>query len=264
MKPVFCFDIDGTLLSADNRIHPHDLERLRAPVDFHVILASGRPLHAIRRMFRRHALFNQRAIPFPLVLQNGAALYGEGEKLFERTPFSADLQDHLLALCRSSPDITFFLLTEDRVFTLWEQPFARYKAEQFDILLEPYESGAEHRFSKLMGLSEDPRNLQEFWQAIAELPVNTAYSLGSVLEINPPGTDKGSGLQKILRAQGLSGSPVYAAGDGENDLPVFALSRLSFAPYDSAPQVAAQADHIIDPRAVGLIDNMLTIIGSLD
>ena len=79
--PIVCLDFDGTLVDEEGHIHPYDVEILaeeRHDVVF--VPATGRPLHAVRRAFERHGLFADRPVPLPMVLENGAAVYGEGRR----------------------------------------------------------------------------------------------------------------------------------------------------------------------------------------
>jgi hydroxymethylpyrimidine pyrophosphatase-like HAD family hydrolase len=59
----------------------------------------------------------------------------------------------------------------------------------------------------------------------------------------------------------LAPAPIYAAGNGDNDLEMLRLARLSFAPLLSPEQVRAAADRLIDVRKVGLLMPMLEEIG---
>ena len=40
-KPIICFDLDGTLVDEDGRIHPQDIEILRTETRVHFIPATG-------------------------------------------------------------------------------------------------------------------------------------------------------------------------------------------------------------------------------
>jgi hydroxymethylpyrimidine pyrophosphatase-like HAD family hydrolase len=51
------------------------------------------------------------------------------------------------------------------------------------------------------------------------------------------------------------------AGDGENDLTLFEMATLSFAPLDSPPAIRTRADRVLDVRKEGLLAPILEEIG---
>jgi len=55
----------------------------------------------------------------------------------------------------------------------------------------------------------------------------------------------------------LEGSPVVAAGDGDNDLELFEFAGYSFAPSTTTASVQKQANQIIEVRENGLLTAML-------
>ena len=73
-RPIVCLDFDGTLVDDEGRIHPADVEILANERSVAFVPATGRPLHAVRRAFERHGLFAGGPIPFPLIVENGAAV----------------------------------------------------------------------------------------------------------------------------------------------------------------------------------------------
>ena len=78
--PIFCFDVDGTLVDEQGVIHPADVALLGAePPAALFIPCTGRPLEGLRRTFAQFGLFVSSNIPLPLVLQNGALIYLPGE-----------------------------------------------------------------------------------------------------------------------------------------------------------------------------------------
>lgn len=257
---VICFDFDGTLISSGGEIHPDDAALLNAqdryPAMF--IPATGRPLHSVRRSFERHGIFDDRPIPLPMVLQNGAALYTPGEALLSHHPFSDDIQSPLLEAMMKSPEITFLLFTLGKVHVMWPSEFTRQMARRFDLETRPFEAGSEDvRFTKAICIAEAAETLQAFASNLAGLPLETRYSLETALEINQKNVDKAYGLTKILGALALSDVEVVAAGDGENDIPLLDRADLSFAPETSPQAIRERVDTVIDLRESGLFAPIL-------
>jgi hydroxymethylpyrimidine pyrophosphatase-like HAD family hydrolase len=66
-----------------------------------------------------------------------------------------------------------------------------------------------------------------------------------VLSILPSGVDKAHGVRAALRQMGLSTGDLAAIGDGENDLPLFALARYAAAVRNAAPALKRAADRTL-------------------
>src|SRR5215217_1684528 len=118
-KLVLCFDFDGTLVDGEGGIHQRDVEILGSETPVTLVPATGRPLHAVRHTFERHGLFADRPVPFPLVLENGAAVYEADERLRAQHPFAPDVQGAFIEAMLASPRMTFLLFSLDEVRILW-------------------------------------------------------------------------------------------------------------------------------------------------
>jgi hypothetical protein len=257
---IVCFDFDGTLVDDRGEIHPSDAEMLVAerqyPVTF--IPTTGRPLHAVRRAFERNEIFVDRPIPLPLVLQNGAALYCSNEALLAHHPFAQDVQPRLVDAMLENPKISFLLFSLAKVHVMWPSEAAREMGRRFDVDTCRFTSDSpEQRFTKAVCISETPAPLQAFETQIRELPLELSYSLPTVLEVNQANIDKARGLRLLLDTLQLGDAEIIAAGDGENDLPLFDLARLSFAPETSPAAIRACVDHVIEVRETGLLAPIL-------
>jgi len=102
-KKIICFDLDGTLINAQGIIHPADIEILATYRDDLLIPATGRSLDSVRQIFAKNRLFTGQALPFPLVLQNGAALYAEGERVLAHFLFKEEEQAQLIQILLGFP-----------------------------------------------------------------------------------------------------------------------------------------------------------------
>ena len=64
------------------------------------------------------------------------------------------------------------------------------------------------------------------------------------LDVTPSGHDKGTFVEAMAQRLGISTAQVATIGDMENDLPMFARSRLSFAMGDAADAIKRHASHV--------------------
>lgn len=267
--PIVCLDFDGTLVDHGGRIHPADVEVLANEKSVRFVPATGRPLHSVRRAFERHGLFAERPIPFPLILENGAAVYGEGEDLRSRRSFEPEIGEELLRAVLSAREPSFLLHSLDEVRTLGEGDLLRAFVRRFDLDARPWDPDADPAESwqrplvKLVVTAEDPEAVGRFEAETAHLPLERTYSLPGMLELGPAGIHKGFGLATLLRdVERAPDAEVVVAGDGENDLALFEMATLRFAPGDSPPAIRARADRVLDVRREGLLAPILREIAS--
>src|SRR5215207_567246 len=266
-SPIVCLDFDGTLVDDRGRIHPADVEILANERSVAFVPATGRPLHSVRRAFERHGLFTEQPIPFPLVLENGAAVYGEREDLRSRRSLQPELRDELLRAALSAKEANFLLHSLDEARTLGSNDLLRAFVRRFDLDARPWDPDSEPAGSwgrplvKLVVTAEDPEAVGRFEAETADLPLERTYSLPNMLELGPAGVHKGSGLAALLDYTGHAPREVVVAGDGENDLALFEMATLRFAPADSPPAIRARADRILDVREEGLLAPILREIG---
>ena len=109
----------------------------------------------------------------------------------------------------------------------------------------------------MMALSWNKERLDEIINFIQDIEIEFFFSLDFLLEITPRGIDKGNGLIKLLSHLNMNEGNMFYAGDGENDLPGFAISNTSFAPITASQHVKSRADIIIDTHENGLLSPIL-------
>jgi HAD superfamily hydrolase (TIGR01484 family) len=256
-SPILCIDFDGTLVDAQKRIHPMDVAILAEPARATVVPATGRPLHAVRRTLHRHGLFEGGPLPMPLVLEGGAVVYDPHETVRAVSSFEPAIQERIRAAMLATREITFHVFAVDRILQLWPSEAGDGMVERFELSPEPYPpDGPEPAWTKVVCIAATPEPLQAFHARIDALPLESAWSLPTVLEFTRAGIDKGHGLS-VLLSDRTPGTLVAAAGDGGNDLPLFARATVTFAPADSPEEIRDAADHVFDARPEGVLTPML-------
>jgi hypothetical protein len=69
----------------------------------------------------------------------------------------------------------------------------------------------------------------------------------------PPGISKRTGIEAALRALGELPSATVAVGDGENDVPLFAVAGVSVAVANAVDALKARADVVLtEPNGRGI------------
>lgn len=265
MRPKIAIfsDLDGTLLDDQRRLHRKDAVLLEAGhPDAMIVIASGRPLHSIRRTLHQVGLFTERPVGVPVVSHNGAAVYDTGEKLCAEVQFDPGVQSTLIASLAGLEGATVLLQTHDLNYALRITPFGAEQAALYGFDVLPVEAAADgQRFCKVMCLSEDPNTLSKAHEWVGGLPVEAAYSMPIIIEITPTGVNKHSGARLLLEKLCLSGVPIFAAGDGGNDLPLLQAADRSFSPSNAPAAIQATSDIVVDRRSEGMLTPILRNAG---
>lgn len=261
-KPVICFDFDGTLVDKSGRIHPRDVEILRGEDRVVFIPATGRPLSSVRHAFEQNGLNFEAAIPFPMILQNGAVVYLPHEELLAQTPFPAEQQAEILSISQRHTQVCCLLFSLSKLEIRWPNQYAQAMIDRFDLSVQSFET-ADHSFTKITFISEEPEAMKPLVEEIMAMPmpVEASFSLPTVFELTPMGIDKGQMLSNLLAQMGLADSCVVVAGDGENDLPLFAEADISLCPHDSPEMIKSRVDSQINVAETGLLTPMLAYVG---
>ncbi len=258
---VLSIDLDGTLLIEEREVHPKDADLLRQPLPVTLVFATGRSLESARRVLERAGLYRDEPLPFPLVLQNGAAIYRPGEVLEDYFPIPPEAEAYLHALVPQFPGAAFLWQGLDGAYLEEITPFGLQAAERFGFLPRPLsDAPAGQGFGKLMCLSDQREVLQAFAQATQGLPVEGSFSLNVIYEVTRQGVNKGFGLRALLPRLGLKQVKIVAVGDGDNDVPMFACADLAIAPLNASPLARAHAHHLIDRQPQGLLTPIFDLL----
>jgi Cof subfamily protein (haloacid dehalogenase superfamily) len=255
-KPFICFDFDGTLVDKNGRIHPNDIAILKHEKRAVFVPATGRPLHAVRRAFVQNGLTFESAIPFPMILQNGAVVYQPHEQLWAHTPFSTVDQAKIIEIAQRNPQVCCLLFSLNQLDIMWPNEDSDKMIARFDLDMQPYQSGSQ-QYTKITFIAGSHAALKPLAAKIEPLSVETAFSLPTVYELTPTGIDKGHMLRKLLDGMGMRSAKLLVVGDGENDLSLFDVADVSFCPVGSVTAVTDKADILINVKQSGLLAPIL-------
>jgi Cof subfamily protein (haloacid dehalogenase superfamily) len=250
------FDLDGTLLGADNRLSRRTVDALAAArsAGLTLVAASGRGHRAAEMVLKP-----TRAIDF-VVCSNGAVLY-------ERSTRS------VLASERIKPERVGWLYETvnqqiPRLCWAWETekgivPDDGFRSEGAELdeltaaepLILPPGEGApiESRLAELgdtvrilLSHPDMPREdlLRRVEPLVGEAELAVASSSAVFLEITAPGIDKRFGLEALCGRFGFAPHEVIAFGDHHNDLSMLQWAGRGIAVAGGHPDVLAKiAEH---------------------
>lgn len=252
-EPWFvALDIDGTLALEDGSIRPAVREAVaRAVARGHsVTLATGRSWGATR------------TISAELGIAPGFVVSANGAVIMRRDPAAPDADDH--GYVRDV--IELFLpdevlrtirphLADGRYLIEYADGYRRYTRGMTEWDLENAE---EVEFEALFGtpvirvvVVSPEHDEEQFLELVEGMGLHqVAYAIGwtAWLDIAPLGINKSTGLEKVRERLGIPSSRVLVAGDGRNDLEMFAWAVAGggrAAAMGQAPeQVRAAANEI--------------------
>ncbi|MDA8066629.1 MAG: HAD family hydrolase [Thermaerobacter sp.] len=238
-------DLDGTLVGPDRQL---DAGMRRAVGHLRgrrilLIIATGRMFCSARRYAEE--LGNADT---PLIAYNGAwvAVPASGEVLYRRS-LSGELARRLL---RRLAGYHLQAYQDDQLFVRELNERAREYALTFRVQarVADLEDLAPAGFSKLQVIDTPEiiaRLLGELrgegWEA------TVTRSSGVFLEIMAPGVSKGEALADLLKRWRIAPGQVLAAGDGDNDLPLFRLAGQSVAMAEGSQAARTAAGQVL-PR----------------
>lgn len=240
-------DVDGTLLPKSkilSEANRRAVAKLHAAgVGFTIV--SSRP--SIGMSF----LIEPLAITLPFGAFNGSSILDAGLKPIEQHLIPpATAQRSIDILNQFGVDI--WLFTNDQWLT--RNPDGEYvghekRAIKHDPVIvkefTPYLTGA----CKIVGASSDAPLLQHCEAAMQEAVGTQATAVRSqtyYLDVTPPGHDKGTFVAAMAKRLGISTEAIATIGDMQNDLPMFAVSGISFAMGNATDDVKKHATHVTD------------------
>ena len=260
--PVIAFDLDGTLISHDLKIHPADVAILTMPDPPAIFVpTTGRTLHSIRSMFQTHGILGDEPMHFPAVLQNGSLVVNSGEERLRYKTLEPDVQAELIKVLRSRPDVTFMLFNNDRMRMMNPTPYGEATTSYYKFKPDRYDPDEQDEpCSKIICLAETVDILDEIRVLISGFDLELATSKTTILEMNPPGVSKGAALEYLAERKGWDTRRVFCAGDGENDVEMFRRFPVSFTPHTSPDSIKSQVSYVVDVSENGLLRSILNII----
>jgi Cof subfamily protein (haloacid dehalogenase superfamily) len=240
-------DVDGTLLTKDKVL----TDRAKAAVRRLHEAGIGFTIVSSRPTIGMGFLIEPLAITLPVGAFNGSSIVDARLKPIEQHLIApAVAQRSLDVLDAFGVDI--WLFSNERWYT--RNPAGEYVPhEKLAIKTDPtiVTDFTPHltEACKIVGASSDFARLQQCEAAMKQAVGREATAVRSqnyYLDVTPPGHDKGTFVEAMEKRLGISSDAVATIGDMENDLPMFARSRVSFAMGNAADAIKKQATHVTD------------------
>jgi Cof subfamily protein (haloacid dehalogenase superfamily) len=264
-RAILCIDFDGTLIDEQVRIHPQDVNILSAfPKQYQPVMTTGRDLPSVKSIFQEHVLFNEILFPMPGVFMNGGITYLPGEVLSDQHPFSPEIRLDVIDLANRFPKTAFSFFAVDGIYLVNANRFGRHISVSHHLGATEIDSAeVPDEIIKIVVLEPVPQKMAQVKQHSQQLEAEFAVTLPYAYEINPSGIHKAASLKSLLNLMRINGRPIYVVGDSQNDLSLFELAKLRFAPDSAQSMVKEKADVVINREIAGLLAPILNHIYSL-
>jgi Cof subfamily protein (haloacid dehalogenase superfamily) len=238
-------DVDGTLLTRDKRITDAAKEavaKLRA-ANIGFTIVSSRPTVGMKFLIEPLAL----SLPFGSF--NGSSIVDPKLKPVVQHLIPTETARRAIDLLEQFGVDIWLFTNEQWLIRNFDGEYVAH--EQRAIKHDPAIVGsfAAHlnRACKIVGASSDPELLVRCEAAMRQAVGTEATAVRSqtyYLDITPPGHDKGTFVAAIEARLGVSPEAVATIGDMQNDLPMLARSRMSFAMGNAADEIKQLATHV--------------------
>jgi hypothetical protein len=256
---ALAFDLDGTLLRADETLSPRNRDALRAAstAGLHVIVATARWYHLAEQVAQEldggePPVVDTPVVDGPVIACSGAEvrLLRERVDLLDlRLP--AEFADAVFDVCDAVRCVAWVVLADEVLVKMdGELDTAVPALRQVDSLRAAAE-GEPPRMILVQGTQATAavegtspvwnhavRFDESFWGAGKRLVTLTAL-----------GADKGVALGVACDALGIAADTVVAFGDAPNDVPMFRVAGASFAMGQAPPSVRAEATAVTGTNA---------------
>ena len=262
IKAVLCMDLDGTLIDHDESAHPRDIEILNHfPEEVLPVLATGRSLPSAKGVFKQNGILTEGPLPLASVVMNGTAVQLPGEEIIKLEYLESTLLKDLLQLPALFPSTAFFFYQPADCYLINPTEAGR-KLSNLHYLnaSESSPEGIPPQINKVMAVDKNLATVEQIRRQTQSYAAEMGTSLPYILEFSPLGITKAKGVQFLLAAMGLNSLPIFAVGDGENDLTLKSMVQRFFTPNTAQSVIQQQADCVIDRAENGLLAPVLAQI----
>ena len=255
MKTLYITDLDGTLLTPDEKITAHTAATINALVDVGMLFsyATARPWATAGRLT---APLSAR---FPVILYNGAFILDNVTGQPIKTNFLPDAESHRILnfLMENQIYPLVYHYESGRETVSWHKEKANEEMNAFlekyqgEIHRQPSDSEEDLYHSPVYYITciDSREKLAPLYRALKENPhINVIsqqdiYSGRQWLEIMPRAASKASAALQLK--QWLSCDRLVCFGDGKNDLSMFSVADECYAVENAVPELKAVATGII-------------------
>lgn len=246
MPDAVVTDLDGSLLGPDHKVGPRDRAAIRRLLELGVpvVPGTGRPPIGCR------PLAEELGVHLVLCANGGCSFDLDEDKVL-----SAALMDH-----GTASRLMDWLFQEGYDFLIHapnkicRSPGASHiskyelRGPEEDGLISPATPLEELDILKILIIGCDgPAVCAKAQKVFSPEELSICSSDSSLVDFNPPGVNKGCGLQAMARTMGWDLENVLALGDNYNDREMLSVAGLSAAPATAVPEILSAVKFVSSP-----------------
>lgn len=246
---LLAFDIDGTLIGTSGQISPFTkmvLNRLRAK-GILTTLATGRILPAVK------AFADELEIDIPLILSNGSILQNRRGELTAQTCLPLDVIQTTIAVSRAEGrDLVLYICDNIYVEQMTDNMRPTYGSLVKGLHeIEHWEKITDKLSAVNKCVIVDNSNEQNLMdtepllQKALDGRAGTLRTSPVLLEVQPKGVTKASGLRQLADSLAIGLDQIIAFGDYNNDVEMLREAGLGVAVGDATPACLESADLLV-------------------
>lgn len=251
-------DLDGTLLTGEDRILPEVVSALHAAQERGVLVmvVTGRSKIATL------PVLDEIGINGPAMVFNGAAVYCPVKKrLIEERTLSKRAMERACAYGERSGDMTLLMSSDDKVCAHPRDDRERANLEGLVGVrcVDRAELREQQFVIRVCFMAEHPAGSLSYSKVIAEAMGEHFYSVHfplsfipkhrqspfQVVDVQPPCRGKAEALRFLQDSYGIPPERVVAVGDARNDTPLIEAAGLGVAMENSMEELKLVADRVI-------------------
>ncbi|AND42534.1 Cof-type HAD-IIB family hydrolase [Cytobacillus oceanisediminis] len=260
-------DMDGTLLTATQKITPENIEAIKTAQEkgVEVVIATG------RSYFEASFVLDEAGISCPIICANGAEVRAADGKVVSSNPLDKDLAKKAAYILVQN-NVYFEVYTNQGTYTIdedrgvsiivdiflsgnpeadidevtkaAEERFIKGLVRKVNSYDELFNSD-EHQIYKLLAFSFEPDFLVSAKEDLLKLEGMAVSSSGDEnLELTSVNAQKGIALEAFVKERGISLLETMAIGDNYNDLSMFKRAGRSVAMGNADDIIKAQCDAV--------------------
>lgn len=240
-------DMDGTLLNSQHQLSPRNEQALRRAMEqgITVILATG------KSRYSGASIIQTLNLDTPGVYLQGLAIYNaDGSIRHERTLDPAVVRQVIEQTEGGGYTLAFY--SRDTIYMgrcrkHWQQKLVSYH-EPEGVPIEDLDTFVDQTPVNKAVIFCDEEVINDVRAQLAAAVGDQAtlvQAVAEMLEVMPPGTSKGDGVQRLLDELGIDPAHVLALGDGENDIELLRMAGMSAAMGNAADAAKAAADVVV-------------------
>ncbi len=268
MKTLYITDLDGTLLTADEKITDYTAHTINTLVDRGMLFsfATARPYVTAGAVTARLSSH------FPVILYNGAFILDNKSRQIIKANFMPDRESHKILDILTAADVypIVYHYTDETEKITWVTTRTNVELTDFldnrqgPVFRDPATaaSGLYHSNIYYMSCIDSEEKLYPRYLSLKDMPgINViyqkdVYSGRQWLEIMSRATSKANA---ILRLKELLGCDrVVCFGDGKNDISMFSIADECYAVGNAVDELKAIATGVIGPNCADGVARWLT------